>query len=223
MAEELEQFFHALVGFLYSFGLPNGIQHLFQRGSILSRSRGSILLVLLIQRCVFCLFCLSLFHQVYQSTLRIILTVDFFVYCRIALCRRRQALGIYGHGRIAFSTCKSAVDFILHSLEYLFIPILGHQVIFDLDGLSLLNEFFKAYLVLIRQITVLATLEQFFDLCIHRVKSVNICLHALRQPCAPRLFSLAAQFLQGCPCAFIESLKGRCPLLYDLIRFFFPI
>ena len=224
LPEQLHQVADLGLGFLDIALLPDGHHDVGHQLGVFHGSGPAVAVVPGVQgiQCLLA-FC-AVLNQLDQGIFLVILLVQRTVHSRHALGGSDH--GVFIHRRADFlptSFCTGYLSFHLVPDSVEAVCVGCGQVVFDLNGLTGVDEFLQADFITLRQLPVLLLFQQPGDLLVHGVKGINVGL----QLCGHRGISSivggflqAGEFLTG---AGGQAFEGFRPFRNDLICFLLAV
>ena len=176
LAQFGQQRIYLLIGLLNILLFPHGHDHTRKRLRIFPRGGKAVFVVTLVQGFECALPLSRIFDELDDSVFLVILRVQFGVDGGHTLCGGLDRVFIDGHVRAALSTRLRASHFRFDLLcdSFKTVRVGGCEVVLDLNGLAGVNKFLQPDPVVFREITVLASLQERFDLRIQPIQRFNV-------------------------------------------------
>ena len=176
LAQFGQQRIYLLIGLLDVVRLPHGHDDARQRLRILPRGSEAVFIVTGVERVQCALPLGGIFDELDDSIFLVILRIQFSVDGGHALCGGLDRILIDGHVCIRLATRLRAghlrFDLLRDPLKA--VRVGRSQIVFDLNGFAGVNKLLQPDPVVFREITVLASLQERFDLRIQPIQRFNV-------------------------------------------------
>ena len=96
-------------------------------------------------------------------------------------------------------------------------------MVLDLNGLAGVDELLQPDLICLTEVSVLALLQQRFDLCIQRIQRFDVSGQLIRNRAIARILRVRAHLFQLLARGLRQRFEGVRPFRNDLIRFFLTV